>query len=127
MSEGRRTTNTKPARRAPLAKWASWTTPETAAELLPGDIRALLERRRSPVAGVLIGSVALLLAATIAWAAWAKIDEVVKAQGEVEPAERVKLMNHPRGGRIATLDVVDGQRVDAGQVLLTFAPEVDAK
>ena len=84
-------------------------------------------RRRSPVAGALIGSVALLLVAAVAWTAWARVDEVVKAQGEVEPAERVKLMNHPRGGRIATLEVVDGQRVEAGQVLLTFAPEIDAK
>jgi HlyD family type I secretion membrane fusion protein len=96
-------------------------------DLLPADIRTLLERRRSPVAGLLIGSIALLLAAGVAWTAWAKIDEVVRAQGQVEPAERVKLINHPRGGRIATLDVAEGQRVEAGQVLLTFAPEIDAK
>ncbi len=96
-------------------------------DLLPADIRALLERRRSPVAGLLIGSVALLLTASVAWTAWARIDEVVKAQGQVEPAERVKLINHPRGGRLATLEVAEGQRVAADQVLLTFAPEIDAK
>lgn len=125
--KGRGMTASKPTGRRSGGNWASWATPEPTAELLPGDIRALLERRRSPVAGVLIGSVALLLVAAVAWTAWARVDEVVKAQGEVEPAERVKLMNHPRGGRIATLDVVDGQRVEAGQVLLTFAPEIDAK
>jgi len=96
-------------------------------DLLPADIRALLERRRSPVAGLMIGTVALLLTASIAWTAWARIDEVVQAQGQVEPADRVKLINHPRGGRIATIAVVEGQRVAAGQVLLTFAPEIDAK
>ena len=125
--KGRGMAESKPDGRRSLGKWASWTTPEATAELLPGDIRALLESRRSPVAGVLIGSVALMLVVAIAWTAWARVDEVVKAQGEVEPAERVKLMNHPRGGRIATLDVIDGQRVSAGQVLLTFAPEIDAK
>ncbi len=101
---------------------------EPAGELLPpADIRALLERRRSPVAGILIGSVALLLSASLAWTAWARIDEVVLAQGQVEPVERVKLINHPRGGRVATLEVREGQRVEAGDVLLTFAPEIDAK
>jgi HlyD family type I secretion membrane fusion protein len=125
--KGRGLAESKRDGQRPPGKWASWTTPEATAELLPGDIRALLERRRSPVAGALIGSVALLLVAAVAWTAWARVDEVVKAQGEVEPAERVKLMNHPRGGRIATLDVIDGQRVEAGQVLLTFAPEIDAK
>jgi HlyD family type I secretion membrane fusion protein len=100
---------------------------EPTAELLPGDIRALLERRRSPVAGLLIGTIALLLTASLAWTAWARIDEVVKAQGQVEPIDRVKLINHPRGGRVATLQVSEGERVEAGQVLLTFAPEIDAK
>jgi membrane fusion protein, adhesin transport system len=100
---------------------------EPAIELPPADIRALLERRRSPVAGLLIGSIALLLTASLAWTAWARIDEVVQAQGQVEPVARVKLINHPRGGRIATLEVQEGQRVQAGDVLLSFAPEIDAK
>ncbi|MCB1990728.1 MAG: hypothetical protein KDG49_04645, partial [Geminicoccaceae bacterium] len=97
------------------------------ADLLPDDIRAFLEQRRSPVAGLLIGSVALLLTAGLAWTAWARIDEVVRASGRVEPVARVKLINHPHGGRLATLEVAEGDRVEAGRVLLTFAPEIDAK
>jgi len=100
---------------------------EPAVDRAPADIRALLERRRSPVAGILIGTVALLLTASLGWSAWARIDEVVLARGQVEPAERVVLINHPRGGRVASLEVTEGQRVEAGDVLLTFAPEVDAK
>ncbi len=96
-------------------------------DLLPDDIRAFLEQRRSPVAGLLIGSVALLLTAGVAWTAWARIDEVVRASGKVEPVARVKLINHPHGGRLATLEVAEGDRVEAGKVLLTFAPEIDAK
>lgn len=95
--------------------------------LRPAEIRALLERQRSPMAGFLIGSVALLLGCTLAWTAWARIDEVVLARGQVEPTGRVKLINHPRGGRVATLEASEGERVRAGQVLLTFAPEIDAK
>jgi adhesin transport system membrane fusion protein len=119
MSKSRTLTTSQALARRSLA--------EPADDLLPADIRALLERRRSPVAGLMIGSVALLLTATVAWTAWARIDEVVQAQGQVEPAARVKLINHARGGRLATLEVAEGQRVTAGQVLLTFAPEIDAK
>ncbi len=115
----------KPVDRARSLSRPEPTEPTT--ELLPGDIRALLERRRSPAAGLLIGTIALLLTASLAWTAWARIDEVVKAQGQVEPIDRVKLINHPRGGRVATLQVREGERVEAGEVLLTFAPEVDAK
>jgi len=116
----------------PMARTAARQSPATAEiaradELRPSDIRALLERQRSPMAGFLIGSVALLLGCTLAWTAWARIDEVVMARGQVEPAARVKLINHPRGGRVATLEVGEGQRVEAGQVLLSFAPEIDAK
>ncbi len=118
------TTKTDLATRRTLARRSL---AEPVDDLLPADIRALLERRRSPVAGLLIGSVALMLTAGIAWTAWARIDEVVQAQGQVEPADRVKLINHPRGGRLATLEVTEGQRVAAGEVLLTFAPEIDAK
>lgn len=103
------------------------TVPDEDDDARPDDIRAFLESRRSPVAGLLIGSVALLLTAGLAWTAWARIDEVVRAQGKVEPVARVKLINHPHGGRVATLEVDEGDRVVAGQVLLAFAPEIDAK
>jgi HlyD family type I secretion membrane fusion protein len=93
------------------------------ADFLP-DANALVERRSSPLAGALIASIAVLMAATFAWLAWAEVEEVVRAQGRIEPAGRVKLVNHPQGGRVSIVHVRDGQRVEAGAPLITFDPAV---
>jgi HlyD family type I secretion membrane fusion protein len=93
------------------------------ADFLP-DANALIERRSSPLAGVLIASIAVLVAATLAWLAWAEVEEVVRAQGRIEPAGRVKLVNHPQGGRVSIVHVRDGERVAAGTPLITFDPAV---
>jgi multidrug efflux pump subunit AcrA (membrane-fusion protein) len=54
------------------------------------------------------------------------VEEVVRAPGRVEPAGRVKLVNHPRGGRVAELHVRDGDKVKAGQPLVTFDTRQEA-
>ncbi len=82
------------------------------------DARSLLESRTSPWAGVLVLAIALLVGTAVAWTAWARVEEVVTASGRVEPAGRVKLVNHPRGGRVAELFVRNGDRVAAGAPLL---------
>ena len=92
-------------------------------DFLP-DADALIERRSSPLAGTLVACIAVLVAAMIAWLAWAQVEEVVRAQGRVEPAGRVKLVNHPQGGRVSIVHVREGQRVAAGAPLVTFDPAV---
>ncbi len=82
------------------------------------DARSLLESRTSPWAGALVLAIALLVGTAVAWTAWARVEEVVTATGRVEPAGRVKLVNHPRGGRVAELFVRNGDRVAAGAPLL---------
>jgi multidrug efflux pump subunit AcrA (membrane-fusion protein) len=42
----------------------------------------------------------------------------------VEPAGRVKIVNHPRGGRVAAIHVREGQRVEAGATLVTLDGEI---
>ena len=93
------------------------------ADFLP-DADALIRRRSSPLAGALIGSIALLMAAAFAWLAWAEVGEIVRAEGRIEPAGRVKLINHPQGGRVAMIHVREGERVVAGAPLVTFDPAV---
>jgi HlyD family type I secretion membrane fusion protein len=92
------------------------------ADFLP-TARALIDREASPLATVLIGSIVALLVATFVWLAWAEVEEVVRAGGQIEPAGRVKVINHPRGGRVATVHVQEGQRVAPGDLLVTFDPE----
>ena len=79
-------------------------------------------RRRWP--GTLVACLAALFMALLGWLAWAQVDEVVQATGTVEPAGRVKIVNHPRGGRVAAIHVREGQRVEAGTVLVTLDGEV---
>lgn len=90
------------------------------------DARSLVESRSTPLGGALIVTVALFVVALVAWMGWARVDEVVRAAGRVEPVGRVKIINHPRGGRVAEIMVAEGDRVRAGQPLLRLDPEVKA-
>ncbi len=88
------------------------------------DAHSLIESRTTPLAGFLILIITTLLVALVGWMAWAQVDEVVRAPGQVEPAGRVKVINHPRGGRVAEILVSEGQRVVAGQPLVRLDPEI---
>ena len=92
--------------------------------VVPAFARASLERRTSPVASTLIFGIAMIFAIGIGWMAWAKVEEVIRAEGKVEPMGRVKVINHAEGGRIARLYVSEGVFVHAGDPLLAFAPEL---
>jgi membrane fusion protein, adhesin transport system len=92
-------------------------------EFLP-DAEGVVERGHSPAAGLLILSISGVFGGMLAWSALTEVEQVVQAKGQVEPAGRVKIVNHPDGGRIAEVHVVEGQRVAAGDPLLTFDPEL---
>ena len=75
--------------------------------------------RQSPkwITGILwalVGSVSLGLI----WAAVAKIEESVPAQGKLEPQGAVKEVRAPANGVLKEILVKDGERVQEGQVLL---------
>src|SRR5688572_5964863 len=92
-------------------------------EFLP-DAEGVVERGHSPIAGLLILAISAVFGGMLAWSALTEVEQVVQAEGQVEPAGRVKIINHPDGGRIAEVHVVEGQRVAAGTPLLTFDPEL---
>ena len=52
------------------------------------------------------------------WAIFARLDVVAVAPGQIMPIQAVKIIQHVDGGRIATIDVIDGQEVKEGQVLM---------
>jgi HlyD family type I secretion membrane fusion protein len=93
------------------------------AEFLP-DAEGLVERRHSPAAGLLILALAAVFGGLIAWAGLTEVEQVVRAEGQVEPAGRVKVVNHPDGGRIAAIHVAEGDAVAAGAPLVTFDGEL---
>ncbi|WP_159709706.1 HlyD family type I secretion periplasmic adaptor subunit [Geminicoccus flavidas] len=100
-----------------MALLTSW------ADFLP-DAQGLIERRASPLARVLVVTISALFAALIGWMAWAQVEQVVRAEGQVEPVGRAKVINHQSGGRIAEILVQEGQHVEAGAVLVRFDPEI---
>ena len=102
--------------------WERFADGHRLAEFLP-DAEGVIERRHSPVAGLLIVVVALIFAGILAWSALTEIEQVVRAEGQVEPVGRVKVINHPDGGRIAEIAVVEGQQVARGDPLVSFDPE----
>lgn len=81
----------------------------------------------SPLAGRLIAIIGVLVVAILGWAAWATIEEVVRADGRAEPTGQVKLVNHPRGGLVSELLVAEGQLVTAGDTLLRLDASVGAR
>lgn len=52
------------------------------------------------------------------WALFAKLDVVALSTGQVMPIGSVKIIQHVDGGRIAAINVSDGQAVKEGEVLM---------
>lgn len=60
-------------------------------------------------------AILFLLVAMVGWAAWARLDSAVIAQGTVIADSRRKTVQHLEGGILQTLLVQEGDRVAAGQ------------
>jgi adhesin transport system membrane fusion protein len=91
-------------------------------EFLP-EAEALAERRHSPAAKWLALILSALVLTAIVWSGLAKVDQVVTAAGAVRPAGKVKIVNHPAGGRVSAVLVTEGQHVALGQPLIEIDPE----
>ena len=52
------------------------------------------------------------------WALFSRLDVVALATGQVMPIGAVKVIQHVDGGRISAINVVDGQAVKEGEVLM---------
>ena len=75
----------------------------------------------------LFWTIGIFFGAFLAWGALAELDAGAIATGEVIPAGRVRTVQHMDGGLIRAITVKEGQRVEAGEVLLTLdAKEAEA-
>ena len=59
----------------------------------------------------------------VGWAAVAPLDAAATATGQISVSGHDQIVQHPDGGVIAAVDVVEGQAVRARQVLVELAPE----
>jgi HlyD family secretion protein len=93
-----------------LEKWAAELLPKAA----PGSSRYSIHRHL--LAG---GLIVLLLAGGVGgWAATTQIAGALIAQGSVVVDSNVKKVQHPTGGVVGKLNVQDGDRVKAGDILV---------
>lgn len=72
--------------------------------------------------GMVIYMTAAALVGLLFWAAWAEIDQVSRAVGQVIPAGRVQVIQSADGGVIGQILVREGDRVRRGQTLVVLDP-----
>jgi membrane fusion protein, adhesin transport system len=83
----------------------------------------LLEEAQSPkFTRVTIGLALGLLVAFVAWASIARLEIVAVATGQIMPSGAVQVVQHLDGGRITTINVLEGQTVKKGDVLIELNP-----
>ncbi|NJN21501.1 MAG: biotin/lipoyl-binding protein [Leptolyngbya sp. RL_3_1] len=79
--------------------------------------------KSSPLwARLVVWAIVGVTTASILWACLAKIEEAIPAQGKLEPRGAVQPVQAPVGGVIDTVEVQEGETVEAGQVLITLNP-----
>ncbi|RCJ14999.1 hemolysin D [Nostoc sp. ATCC 43529] len=95
--------------------------PESLIKSTPQELEQSVILRQSPVWSRTIMATLMALACFgIAWAYFAKIEQVVPATGQLKPEGTVKDVQAPVSGVVKALYVKDGQEVKEGDVLLTF-------
>ncbi|MFN3825011.1 MAG: HlyD family efflux transporter periplasmic adaptor subunit [Pseudorhodobacter sp.] len=73
------------------------------------------ERMRRP--GVTIWIIAAVVVIFVLWAAFAWVDEIVRAPGNVVSSSRPQIIQNLEGGILASLNVAEGDVVEPGQTL----------
>jgi adhesin transport system membrane fusion protein len=77
-------------------------------------------RRTRGAARTLLWTVALAVAGFVAWAAWADLDIITRAPGQVIANSRNQVVQAPDGGVLEAMLVREGDRVRRGQLLFRF-------
>jgi HlyD family secretion protein len=77
-------------------------------------------RREIRVGLIILGGFVALFAG---WSALTPLDAAAVASGQISVSGHSQVVQHREGGVVAAVDVKEGQRVRAGQVLVELAPE----
>ena len=74
----------------------------------------------APFSRIILWAIMVLLVLAIAWACWGQIDITASAQGKLVPGAKVKTIQPLNAGVVQHIHVREGQKVQAGDVLLTL-------
>jgi adhesin transport system membrane fusion protein len=80
------------------------------------DFLADLSPQRTFVLLLLVSSLSVFL-----WAAFSKVDVIVRTEGQIIPAGRSQIVQHLEGGIVRKILVLEGQVVAAGQPLMELS------
>ncbi|NJK59097.1 MAG: biotin/lipoyl-binding protein [Oscillatoriales cyanobacterium SM2_1_8] len=127
MSQTPHTASPSPETNGALAKVA--VTPPTVAagqtgiEMLPDAVdQPVIYERTIFWSRLFVWLIVGITTGSVAWAYFSKIDESVPAIGRLETKEAVREIQTPTAGVILELKVKDGDKVAAGDLLLTLDP-----
>lgn len=88
-------------------------------EFLPAALE-ILENPASPVRIAWIWFISTLAAAVLLWTWLGTFDIVATAQGKVQPAGRIRIVQSLEAGRLVSRPMPNGTRVEAGEVLVAL-------
>lgn len=94
-----------------------------ATAFLPAALE-IVETPPSPVGRAIAITIMALFILALLWATFGHVDIVSSASGKVVPSGRVKLIQPFETGVIRAIQVYDGQRVKAGDVLIELDPTI---
>ena len=94
---------------------------EKETEFLPA-ILEVTETPPSPTGRIIMWSILILLVVGLAWAFLGKINEVAVAPGKVIPSGQAKTVQVKNKGIIKEIRVIEGQKVEEGEVLVLLDP-----
>jgi membrane fusion protein, hemolysin D len=85
----------------------------------------IVETPPSPIGRAIGVSIVAVFTVALAWACIGTVDIVAVAPGKVIPSSRTKIIQPFETGVVRAIDVRDGQRVNAGDVLVEFDPTMN--
>lgn len=89
-----------------------------------GEVDAALARRPRFGVRALSAAVAVMFACLLVWAAFAEIDEVTHAEGQVVGSQRTQTIQNLEGGILRAVSAREGQIVEKGDVLAQLDNEL---
>ena len=90
-------------------------------EFLPAALE-ILEKPPSPAGRAILWSVVAFFLIAVIWALIGEVDIVATAQGKIVPSGRVKIIQPLEIGVVRSIQVQEGQRVQAGDTLIELDP-----
>ena len=93
---------------------------------LPTDFGAVEVRSKVRGRRLALWMLVFSLALFFTWAEWAEIDEVTRAGGSVIASSKTKVVQSPEPGVVAEINVVEGSRVEQGELVVALQKDQTA-